>query len=72
MTTPLKNLPKYIAIAVNSFKSTLDLYLGDLSRNTQIYSYRTVIDVIISSRDLLITVVYPYYTNNNTNTTRHS
>ena len=27
-----------LALAVNSFKNNPDLYLGDLSRNTQIYS----------------------------------
>ena len=40
MTTPWNNLPKEIALArsVNSFKSKLDSYLGNLSRNTHIYS----------------------------------
>ena len=40
MATPWNNLPKEIALerSVNSFKSKLDLYLGNLSRNTHIYS----------------------------------
>ena len=37
MTTPWNNSPKEIALApsVNSFKSKLDLYLRDLSRNSR-------------------------------------
>ena len=40
MTTPWNNLPKEIALArsVNSFKSKLDSYLRNSSRNTHIYS----------------------------------
>ena len=40
MATPWNNLPKDIALAhsVNSFKSTLDLYLNKVGSNTHIYS----------------------------------
>ena len=40
MKTPWNNLSKEIALArsVNSFKSKLDSYLGNLSRNTHIFS----------------------------------